>query len=47
MKKNYHTPMVSLQKLTAEDMMALTVSGEYDEKSNAISWDSLADSLGL
>ena len=47
MKKKYGTPMLSLYKLTAEDMMSLTVSGEYDEKSNAISWDSLADSLGL
>ena len=47
MKKNYNTPVVSLMKLSAADMKSLTSSSEYDEKSNSISWDSLADSLGL
>ncbi len=47
MKKNYNTPLASLMRLNAENMMSLTSSGEYDEKSNAISWDDLAGSLGL
>ena len=47
MKKNYITPEVSLHTFVSEDIMALNASGEYDEKSNQISWDSLAGSLGL
>ena len=47
MKKNYNAPVVNLYTLASEDIMALNASGEYDEKSNSISWDDLSKSIGL
>ena len=47
MKKNYITPVADLEIFATESVMLLNLSGEYDETSNDISWDSLAGSLGL
>lgn len=47
MKKNYNAPIVILDKFAAEEIMALTTSGEYDEKSNLISWDRISGSIEL
>ena len=43
----YERPLAKLSLLSTEDGMTLSEGGQYDEKSNSISWDKLTEGMGL
>lgn len=43
----YERPLADVSLLSTEDVMTLSEGGQYDDKSNSISWDKLTEGMEL
>ena len=47
MKNMYEMPIAEILAVSTKDVITVSDGGQYDEKSNAIMWEDVADSLGM